>query len=143
MSQQHPSLPSVLPSAPALQDVTTTPEQLQSGLARVTNPAEYVILRLSSLAHRPARTQDTHIHLRNQQLLQALPLQRPPHAPPQARPQLGRPGRRHHLERVTDPCVCFTCQLHLCVLGMVTTDSCLLSFTVLQQFLRGAIITNP
>ncbi|KAI0931809.1 hypothetical protein AcV5_004796 [Taiwanofungus camphoratus] len=40
MSQQHPSLPSVLPSAPALQDVTTTPEQLQSGLARVTNPAE-------------------------------------------------------------------------------------------------------
>ncbi|KAH9948167.1 hypothetical protein B0H21DRAFT_821180 [Amylocystis lapponica] len=51
-----PSLPSVLPSTPALQDgeyphpvapscthphsVTTTPEQLQSALARVTNPTE-------------------------------------------------------------------------------------------------------
>ncbi|KDQ63366.1 hypothetical protein JAAARDRAFT_147606 [Jaapia argillacea MUCL 33604] len=36
----QPRLPSVLPSAPALQDVTTTPEQLNSGLARVTNPTE-------------------------------------------------------------------------------------------------------
>ncbi|CCM04211.1 uncharacterized protein FIBRA_06377 [Fibroporia radiculosa] len=40
MSHQHLSLPSVLPSAPALQDVSTTPQQLQSGLARVTNPTE-------------------------------------------------------------------------------------------------------
>ncbi|KAH9836982.1 uncharacterized protein C8Q71DRAFT_580148 [Rhodofomes roseus] len=39
MSQQ-PSLPSVLPSAPALQDVTTTPAQLETGVARVTNPNE-------------------------------------------------------------------------------------------------------
>ncbi|KZT02397.1 uncharacterized protein LAESUDRAFT_661953 [Laetiporus sulphureus 93-53] len=37
---QHPSLPSVLPSAPALQDVTTTPQQFESGLARVTTPSE-------------------------------------------------------------------------------------------------------
>ncbi|OSX67308.1 hypothetical protein POSPLADRAFT_1051454 [Postia placenta MAD-698-R-SB12] len=40
MSQPQLTLPSVLPSAPALQDVTTTPQQLQSGLARVTNPQE-------------------------------------------------------------------------------------------------------
>ncbi|KAJ3528587.1 hypothetical protein NM688_g7978 [Phlebia brevispora] len=35
-----PNLPSVLPSAPALQDVTTTPQQMESSLARVTNPSE-------------------------------------------------------------------------------------------------------
>ncbi|KAH7930540.1 hypothetical protein BV22DRAFT_1000261 [Leucogyrophana mollusca] len=34
------SLPSVLPSKPALQDTTTTPDQLQTGLARVTSSAE-------------------------------------------------------------------------------------------------------
>ncbi|KAI0803325.1 hypothetical protein BC629DRAFT_1493520 [Irpex lacteus] len=39
MSTQ-PSLPSVLPSVPALQDVNTTPQQIQAGLARVTNPSE-------------------------------------------------------------------------------------------------------
>ncbi|EPT04060.1 hypothetical protein FOMPIDRAFT_22805, partial [Fomitopsis schrenkii] len=33
-------LPSVLPSVPALQDVNTTPQQLETGLARVTNPNE-------------------------------------------------------------------------------------------------------
>ncbi|OCH94720.1 hypothetical protein OBBRIDRAFT_769085 [Obba rivulosa] len=37
----HPSLPSVLPSVPVLQDVTTTPQQIaETKLARVTNPAE-------------------------------------------------------------------------------------------------------
>ncbi|GJE87567.1 hypothetical protein PsYK624_036500 [Phanerochaete sordida] len=36
----QPSLPSVLPSAPALQDVTTTPQQVNAGVARVTNPSE-------------------------------------------------------------------------------------------------------
>ncbi len=62
MSQQaHPTLPSVLPSAPALQDgmtrcsvlapfadlevlVDTTPEQVSGGHARVTNPTEYVVM---------------------------------------------------------------------------------------------------
>ncbi|KAH7914795.1 hypothetical protein BJ138DRAFT_1123285 [Hygrophoropsis aurantiaca] len=36
------TLPSVLPPKPALQDTTTTPDQLQAanGLARVTNPTE-------------------------------------------------------------------------------------------------------
>ncbi|EKM61293.1 uncharacterized protein PHACADRAFT_63025, partial [Phanerochaete carnosa HHB-10118-sp] len=33
-------LPSVLPSAPALQDVATTPQQVNAGVARVTNPSE-------------------------------------------------------------------------------------------------------
>ncbi|RDX51107.1 hypothetical protein K466DRAFT_646531, partial [Polyporus arcularius HHB13444] len=37
---QHPKLPSVLPSVPALQDVDTTPEQVNAGMARVTNPTE-------------------------------------------------------------------------------------------------------
>ncbi|PCH33913.1 hypothetical protein WOLCODRAFT_160450 [Wolfiporia cocos MD-104 SS10] len=37
---QQPSLPSVLPSSPAVQDATATPEQLESTLARVTTPAE-------------------------------------------------------------------------------------------------------
>ncbi|KIP12570.1 hypothetical protein PHLGIDRAFT_97994 [Phlebiopsis gigantea 11061_1 CR5-6] len=36
----NPSLPSVLPPAPALQDVTTTPQQVIASVARVTNPAE-------------------------------------------------------------------------------------------------------
>ncbi|KAL1951461.1 hypothetical protein VTO73DRAFT_610 [Trametes versicolor] len=41
MAQQgHPTLPSVLPSAPALQDVDTTPEQVSGGHARVTNPTD-------------------------------------------------------------------------------------------------------
>ncbi|KAI0785081.1 hypothetical protein C8Q75DRAFT_809620 [Abortiporus biennis] len=39
-TQPPPSLPSVLPSSPALQDVTTTPEQLPGDLGRVTNPTE-------------------------------------------------------------------------------------------------------
>ncbi|KAI0778415.1 hypothetical protein BD413DRAFT_601178 [Trametes elegans] len=37
---QHPKLPSVLPSVPAIQDVNTTPEQVDAGHARVTNPTE-------------------------------------------------------------------------------------------------------
>ncbi|KAA1468073.1 hypothetical protein DENSPDRAFT_833256 [Dentipellis sp. KUC8613] len=36
----HPKLPSVLPSRPALQDVTTTPDQIATSVARVTNPSE-------------------------------------------------------------------------------------------------------
>ncbi|KAI0066488.1 hypothetical protein BV25DRAFT_1820445, partial [Artomyces pyxidatus] len=36
----HPKLPSVLPSQPAIQDATTTKDQIASGLARVTNPSE-------------------------------------------------------------------------------------------------------
>ncbi|KZT30755.1 hypothetical protein NEOLEDRAFT_1104905 [Neolentinus lepideus HHB14362 ss-1] len=36
----HPTLPSVLPSAPALQDAETTPEQLAKAVGRVTTPAE-------------------------------------------------------------------------------------------------------
>ncbi|KAI9060536.1 hypothetical protein FKP32DRAFT_1613532 [Trametes sanguinea] len=36
----HPKLSSVLPSVPAIQDVETTPEQVNAGLARVTNPTE-------------------------------------------------------------------------------------------------------
>ncbi|OBZ78629.1 hypothetical protein A0H81_00787 [Grifola frondosa] len=40
-SSHHPTLPSVLPTSPALQDVHTTPQQLEStGIARVTNPSE-------------------------------------------------------------------------------------------------------
>ncbi|PIL31721.1 transcription factor [Ganoderma sinense ZZ0214-1] len=37
---QHPKLPSVLPVVPAVQDVTTTAEQVNSGMARITNPTE-------------------------------------------------------------------------------------------------------
>ncbi|KAI0756784.1 hypothetical protein C8Q80DRAFT_1091300 [Daedaleopsis nitida] len=41
MSQlQHPKLPSILPSAAAVQDVDTTSAQVESGMARITNPAE-------------------------------------------------------------------------------------------------------
>ncbi|KAI0706122.1 hypothetical protein BC835DRAFT_1312431 [Cytidiella melzeri] len=36
----QPNLPSVLPSVPALQDVITTPQQIEAGLARVTNASE-------------------------------------------------------------------------------------------------------
>ncbi|KAI0830544.1 hypothetical protein BC628DRAFT_1312436 [Trametes gibbosa] len=36
----HPKLPSVLPSAPALQDMNTTAEQVNAGHARVTNPTQ-------------------------------------------------------------------------------------------------------
>jgi len=39
-SQPLPTLPSVLPSTPALQDVTTTAQQIMAGLGRVTNPNE-------------------------------------------------------------------------------------------------------
>ncbi|TCD61304.1 hypothetical protein EIP91_008654 [Steccherinum ochraceum] len=39
-SHSFPTLPSVLPSAPALQDVRTTPQQISAGLGRVTNPTE-------------------------------------------------------------------------------------------------------
>ncbi|RDB29529.1 hypothetical protein Hypma_015721 [Hypsizygus marmoreus] len=37
-----PSLPSILPSQPALQDITTTPEQLQAALnlGKVTSPEQ-------------------------------------------------------------------------------------------------------
>ncbi|KAI0652081.1 hypothetical protein C8Q79DRAFT_76753 [Trametes meyenii] len=37
---QHPKLPSVLSSTPAVQDVLTAPEHVDAGLARVTNPTE-------------------------------------------------------------------------------------------------------
>ncbi|KAI0715370.1 hypothetical protein C8Q76DRAFT_454222 [Earliella scabrosa] len=41
MSQwQHPKLPSVLPSAPALQDADSAPAQVSGGMARITNPTE-------------------------------------------------------------------------------------------------------
>ncbi|KAL4241728.1 hypothetical protein ABKN59_000781 [Abortiporus biennis] len=46
-TQPPPSLPSVLPSSPALQDVTTTPEQLPGDLGRVTNPTETPIFSLT------------------------------------------------------------------------------------------------
>lgn len=41
MSAQF-SLPSVLPSRPGMQDTTTTAQQIETGLARVTNPTEWV-----------------------------------------------------------------------------------------------------
>ncbi|RPD82329.1 hypothetical protein L226DRAFT_528507 [Lentinus tigrinus ALCF2SS1-7] len=37
---QHPKLPYVLPSVPAVQDADTTSEQVNAGTARVTNPTE-------------------------------------------------------------------------------------------------------
>ncbi|EPQ60480.1 arginyl-tRNA synthetase [Gloeophyllum trabeum ATCC 11539] len=40
MSAGHPILPSVLPSAPALQDVETTPEQIAKGVGKVATPAD-------------------------------------------------------------------------------------------------------
>lgn len=40
MSTARPKLPSVLPSQPALQDVSTTKDEIDTGLARATNPAE-------------------------------------------------------------------------------------------------------
>ncbi|KAI0347829.1 hypothetical protein BDW22DRAFT_1384746 [Trametopsis cervina] len=36
----QPTLPSVLPSVPALQDVSTPRHQIEVGLARVTSPSE-------------------------------------------------------------------------------------------------------
>ncbi|CAL1695124.1 unnamed protein product [Somion occarium] len=38
--QPTATLPSVLPSVPALQDVSSTPEQIQGGHGKATNPAE-------------------------------------------------------------------------------------------------------
>ncbi|KII94184.1 hypothetical protein PLICRDRAFT_36417 [Plicaturopsis crispa FD-325 SS-3] len=38
-----PSLPSILPSHPAIQDTTTTLEQLNSSVGRVTSPSETAI----------------------------------------------------------------------------------------------------
>ncbi|KAM6498464.1 hypothetical protein JOM56_006412 [Amanita muscaria] len=40
-----PTLPSILPSQPAVQDAETTPEQLEAalGLSKVTTPAETAI----------------------------------------------------------------------------------------------------
>jgi hypothetical protein len=40
MLQPLPLLPSLLPASPGLQDVTTTKEGLNPGLATVTNPEE-------------------------------------------------------------------------------------------------------
>ncbi|KIM88559.1 hypothetical protein PILCRDRAFT_2784 [Piloderma croceum F 1598] len=40
MNTVHFTLPSVLPSRPALQDTTTTAKQVESGLARVTTPQD-------------------------------------------------------------------------------------------------------
>ncbi|KAI0257058.1 hypothetical protein BJV78DRAFT_1116135 [Lactifluus subvellereus] len=40
MTTSHPKLPSVLPSQPAVQDACTTKDQINTGLARATNPAE-------------------------------------------------------------------------------------------------------
>ncbi|KAI0294940.1 hypothetical protein BC826DRAFT_297594 [Russula brevipes] len=40
MTTAHPKLPSVLPSQPAVQDTSTTKDQINTGLARATNPAE-------------------------------------------------------------------------------------------------------
>ncbi|KAF8274018.1 hypothetical protein EI94DRAFT_1562597 [Lactarius quietus] len=40
MATARPKLPSVLPSQPAVQDVTTTKDQINTGLARATNPTE-------------------------------------------------------------------------------------------------------
>ncbi|KAH9964253.1 hypothetical protein BC827DRAFT_1189956 [Russula dissimulans] len=40
MTTTRPKLPSVLPWQPAVQDVTTTKDQINTGLARATNPAE-------------------------------------------------------------------------------------------------------
>ncbi|KAJ7786121.1 hypothetical protein B0H16DRAFT_1295108 [Mycena metata] len=44
-------LPSVLPSRPAVSDVTTTPEQLQTalGLAKVTSPQECAMERATPI----------------------------------------------------------------------------------------------
>ncbi|KAH9960796.1 hypothetical protein BGW80DRAFT_1182080 [Lactifluus volemus] len=38
MTTARPKLPSVLPSQPAVQDVSTTKDQINTGLARATNP---------------------------------------------------------------------------------------------------------
>ncbi|PAV22461.1 arginyl-tRNA synthetase [Pyrrhoderma noxium] len=40
VSSSQPTLPSVLPSCPAMQDTNTTAEQINSGLGRVTTPTE-------------------------------------------------------------------------------------------------------
>ncbi|KAI0275148.1 hypothetical protein BC834DRAFT_33707 [Gloeopeniophorella convolvens] len=42
MSATRPKLPSVLQSQPAVQDASTTQDQVNTGLARATNPTEYV-----------------------------------------------------------------------------------------------------
>ncbi|KAI0003759.1 hypothetical protein BJV74DRAFT_972464 [Russula compacta] len=40
MTTARPKLPSVLPSQPAVQDASTTRDQINSGLAKATNPTE-------------------------------------------------------------------------------------------------------
>ncbi|KAH8119937.1 hypothetical protein DFH11DRAFT_1557387 [Phellopilus nigrolimitatus] len=40
MSTFQPTLPSVLPSSPAIQDLSTTAERLKAGVGRVTSPSE-------------------------------------------------------------------------------------------------------
>ena len=101
-----PSLPSVLPSEPALQDgqvycslgsdyahvsgtVVTAENDIEEGRAKVTNPSEYAVFPCRS----PEETnlvQDTNLHLRTSKVQQAVPFSRPCDGSPQDSSQYRR-----------------------------------------------------